>query len=513
MKQTIILAILDGWGIGSKNDSNPIYMAGLETINYFEQNFPAGALKSSGISVGLPWKENGDSEVGHLTLGTGRILYQHFLKITRAIEDGSFFQKEALKKSFAHAKKNKSSVHLAGLLTKGNVHTSLNHIVALLEMAEKEEIQDVYLHLFTDGKDSPPRSTLQLLEELESKIKKYNRGIIATITGRYYAMDRDKSWNLTQKTFEAMMGKAPQRTREEAVGRAYNKNLNDEYVEPAIISKGSHPIQDNDAIIFFNFREDRMRQISEPFLNPEFNTFEAERPNNLSVATMTEYHANLPAEIVFPHEKIADTLGEVISKNGRNQLRVAETSKWAHITYFFNGLVENPFPEEYRVLIPSLKLVRPAEKPQMMADAITNRVMVSLKDGGFDFVLINYANPDIIAHTGDYKATIQAVKTIDKELNKLAREVLAGDHILIITSDHGNAEVLMDLKTGKSQTQHNSNPVPIYIISKTLQKQNPSKVERLPIIGLLSDVAPTILDLMKLPKPEKMTGTSLLEII
>ncbi len=513
MKKTVILCILDGWGIGEKNEGNPIYVANPQTIAYLQQNFPAGALKSSGISVGLPWGEEGNSEVGHLTLGAGRVLYQHYLRITESIKSGEFFKKPELLEVINHAKEHGGALHLVGLLTKGNVHASLEHLNALLKMATNENISEVYLHLFTDGRDSPPRSATNLLKKVAEMKKQHGVGTIASIAGRYYAMDRDNHWDRTEQAYNALLGDAPVRSIEETLKSAYGKNLSDEYIEPAIIIE-SHPIRDDDGIIFFNFREDRMRQITAPFLQPDFKNFKTVPIKNLGIATMTRYHDDQKTSAAFLLEKIPNTLGEILSKNGKTQLRTTETQKYAHVTYFFNGLHEKPFKNEYRIMIPSESLARPAERPEMRASAITERVLLSLQEGTYDFILVNYANPDIIAHTGNYRATIKAVTTTDRELGRLVRAVLNSNHVLMVTSDHGNAEVVLDLKTGETQTQHDANPVPFYLVGNEFTKstQTPA-IDTLENIGLLSDVAPTVLEIMGIPQPNEMTGSSLVKVL
>jgi 2,3-bisphosphoglycerate-independent phosphoglycerate mutase len=512
MKKTFILAILDGWGLGEFNESNPIYKADLKTIPELEAKFPKGALQASGIAIGLPWEEEGNSEVGHLTLGAGKVLYQHFPKISMAIDNGSFFETPNLKRAFAHARENKSSVHLVGLLTKGNVHASLKHLVALIEMAAKEKARELYLHLFSDGRDSPPRSVLSLLKNLEGVLEKTGVGKIASLSGRYWAMDRDSHWDRTQRAYQALVGVEKTATNlEEAVNKTYEKGLNDEYIEPTVTQP--HPIADNDAVLFFNFREDSVRQVSEPFINPGFDKFTAKPLKNLFVVTMTEYTEEQAAPAAFPTDKIKSPLGKVLAESGLTQLRIAETEKYAHITYFFNGLREKPFQNEFRILIPSKQTVRSEEDPEMMARAITDRAIIALKEGGFNFILINYANPDTVAHTGNYAATMEAVQVVDRELGRLVKEVLSGGHTLLITSDHGNAESVLNLQTGEPETFHDPNPVPIYLVAKEFEKPfsiSTTTPQKLPVIGILSDVAPTLLELMNIPKPPEMTGTSLL---
>lgn len=512
MKQTLILAILDGWGIGNMDESNPIYVAKPQAMQRIHDRFPGGALQSSGIMVGLPWGEEGNSEVGHLTIGAGKILYQHFPRISLAVKDGSFYENKALRSAFAHAKKTMGAVHLIGLLTSGNVHASLEHLAALLEMAKREKCGKLFLHLSTDGRDGPPRSALDLIARLREEIERAGVGEIASIAGRYYAMDRDKHWDRTARAYAMLLGDAPHtNSPEEAVKSSYGKNIADEFIEPSV-SPGGAPIRDRDAVIFFNFREDRMRQLVTPFVDANFKQFPVTPFKNLFIATMTQYDETFSAAVAFPNETVEHPLGKVLADEDKIQLRIAETEKYAHVTYFFNGLREKPYPNEYRILIPSEHSSKPEEFPEMRASAITDRALVALGEGRFDFILLNYANPDIIAHTGNYDATILAVKAVDREIDRLTKATLEGNHVLCITSDHGNAEVVLDPQTGEVETKHNPSPVPFYLVGSHFERKgkpdgNPFK---LPSIGLLSDVAPTILELMKLPKPEEMTGQNLL---
>ncbi len=517
-KQTLVLVILDGWGIGKRDESNPIHVARLETMRAIEEHYPACALQASGIAVGLPWDEVGNSEVGHLTIGAGKILYQHFPKISMAIDNGSFFKNSTLLSVAEHIKKNNSALHLAGLLTLGSVHASLKHLGALLEFAKQENIKKVYLHLFTDGKDSPPQSALKILEKLNAEISRLGVGAIQTISGRYYAMDRDDHFDRVEKTYRAMTTSEPKGTIENSIKKAYENNLNDEFVLPTVVGFGK-PIESNDAIVFFNFREDSMRELTRPFLGYDFKAFASVPLKNLYVATMTAYEEEDGAHVIFPKDVARNTLGKVIADAGKTQLRVAETEKYAHVTYFFNGLREKPFENEFRVLIPSRKDLKPDAHPEMMARSVTDRVLLSLGDSGFDFILANYANGDIISHTGNFDATVKAVKTVDEEVGRLVKQVRESNHILVITSDHGNAEALINLQTGEPETQHDPNPVPFYIVGKEFEGRGkrlalgglPVQEGDLEPIGLLSDVAPTILGLMKLNKPAEMTGQNLLE--
>jgi len=513
MKQTIILAILDGWGIGQPDETNPIYVEHPKTIDMIERTFPAGALHASGIAAGLPWEEEGNSEVGHLTIGSGKIIYQHFPKISLSIASGEFFKNEALVGAFAHARARKNAVHLVGLLTEGNVHASIPHLFALIDMAATEKAGPLFLHLITDGRDSPPTSAAKLLERVGGKLKDAGMDPVVDVVGRYFAMNRDEHWDRTERAYKLWTTDAiPPQTFESVAARIYARGANDEFIDPTVLG-GSHPIHSDDAVIFFNFREDSMRQITRAFLDPSFAAFPVtNRPQNLYIATMTEYHEQYPAHVAFPNEAVTACLGKTLAEQGKTQLRIAETQKYAHVTYFFNGLQEKPYANEFRVLIPSLDLPHPEVRPEMRAEEITERALVALHENTFDCIVMNYANADIIAHTGNYTATIEAIRVIDRQLEKLVQATLAGGHILLVTSDHGNAEVLLDYKTGNPETRHNISPVPFYLIGNTFKRKTPlPQAPRLKTIGLLSDVAPTILELMGIRKPEEMTGQSLLD--
>ncbi len=519
MKKTIILVVLDGWGLGSKDSSNPIYIAEPQNINFIKCHFPATALQASGIAVGLPWDEEGNSEVGHLTIGAGKIIYQHYPRISMAIDNGQFFENEVLKNVFKASQKNQSNVHIIGLLTKGNVHASFKHLIALVEMAYRLKQKNIYLHLFTDGRDSPPHSFLELFDRLKKEIEKFgfSEKIVATIVGRYYGLNREENWERTEKAYQLLLGQGQKiNDLDSEINQIYQKNLDDEFIPPFIFNDFP-PVNDNDVLIFFNFREDSIRQVVEPFVNHNFSHFPVKKFNNLTVVTFTKYFEDLNTLVAFPNEKIEQPLGKILADNGKIQLRIAETEKYAHVTYFFNGLRQEPFPNEYRILIPSLKISHPDEKPEMMASVITDRALTALNEGAFDFILINYANPDIIAHTGNFEATVAAIKVVDYEVGRLLKSVLGQESItMIITSDHGNAEKLIDLKTGEPETKHNPNPVPFYFINKKLQKnktQEEIEKSEKEIAGLLTDVAPTILELMNIKKPPEMTGQSLLKFL
>lgn len=509
MKKTTLLVVLDGWGIGESDSSNPIYMADLKFFQDLPRRYPAGALQASGIAVGLPWEEEGNSEVGHLTLGTGSVLYQHFPRITLAIQDGTFYKNEVLREAFLHAKKTKGRVHVAGLLSKGNVHSAYAHLQALMEFMRRESVKAVTFHLFTDGRDSAFKAARDLTSKFRQEIAGETDWKIGSMSGRYYAMDRDQHWERTERAYEAMTGGGMEVSdAEQALEAAYARDVTDEYIEPVRI-KDVPGIKDDDTLIFFNFREDRMREMTKAFSDENFDKFGVKKFKNIRVVTFTLYGEFSGVRVAFTNQQSQTCLSEILSKSGKTQLHIAETEKYAHVTYFFNGLKEESYPEEYRVLIPSRQIARHDEHPEMMAEAITDRVTASLKEGVFDFILVNYANADIVAHTGNFDATVAAVRVVEAQLKRLLAGILEGDHQMLMTSDHGNAEVLLNLRTGEPETKHNTSPVPVYLIGKSFEKRQAAygKPEN---IGFLSDVAPTILELMGIEKPQEMTGQSLL---
>lgn len=509
MKKPVMLVVLDGWGVGSHGSEDPIHVLNPATIEYIKQNYPSGALQASGISVGLPWNEEGNSEVGHLTLGIGRIIYQHYPRITMATQDGSFAKNEVLKETIQHIKKHSGTLHMMGLVGGGNIHSSFEHLTALITIAQNENIPFA-LDIITDGRDSDPHSAYSFIKQLP-------QDRIASISGRFYAMDRDQHWNFTQQAYQAITGEGASSITssqiESHIQSTYEKKLNDEYIAPVTLNEGNLSIKDNDAVFIFNFREDRVRQIAESLVNTSFSQFPVKRFSNLFVASMTQIRHDIPIPAAFPPQKIETSLGKVLSQAGKIQLRIAETQKYAHVTFFFNGLVDKPFPNEYRVLIPSKTVSRQDQDPVMMAPSITARAIQAIEENTFDFILVNYANPDMIAHTGNYEAAKKAIQVIDAELSKLISAVIRTDTTLIVTSDHGNIERMFNPVTGEPETKHDISPVPIYLISKRSYKpQNPSFVaerERY-TIGMLADIAPTVLEIMDIPQPPSMTGKSLL---
>lgn len=508
-KKRAVLIILDGWGIGSNNESNPIYIVKPPTFKWLEENYPVTSLQASGIAVGLPWGEVGNSEVGHLTLGAGKVLYQYYPKITMAIKDGSFFENKTLKDACAHAREHAGAVNFVGLLTKANVHASLDHLLALIKMARDEKVPKINCHLFADGKDSPPHT-------LESFLKEIPHEYCASVIGRYYGMDREDNWRLTQASYQTMTGQLGRIVNDPAtvIQETYQNGNTEEYL-PAMRFAEDKKIMDGDAVVFFNYREDSIRQIASSFIMKDFDKFPVINFQNLYVATMTHYDDRFLVPIVFPADIVAEPLGKVISDNGLAQLRVAETYKYAHVTYFFNGLREPPYQGEYRTLVPPLPSLHNEKHPEMMAVAITDRLIDAIQSRGFDFILANYANPDTIAHTANYNAAIEVVRIIDREIARILKVAQNAETLLVITSDHGNIEEMINQISGLPESQHDSSPVPFYIVAEEFKGRKFIDQERLAFEtgGTLADVAPTILEVMGIKKPDGMTGQSLLEEI
>ena len=511
----VMLVILDGWGIGEESKGNAITNAALPTFNKLDTYYPKIALQASGISVGLPWGEPGNSEVGHMTLGTGKVIYQNMPRITMAIQSGEFFKNSKILEAIQKAKKNNSAVHLMGLIGSGAVHSKLEHVHALLDILKDQKAKNVFLHIFTDGRDSPPNSGVEIIKELETHLKKKGIGKIASISGRYFGMDRNNNWDRIKKSYDAIVkGEGVKiENAEKYLSESYKKEIFDEYIEPAVVYENETPvrkIQNGDSVIFFNYREDRARQMTKAFTVPSFSKFTTEKLNNLSFVTMTQYEETLPVEVAFPPIKIEVCLGKIISKNKLNQLRIAETEKFAHVTYFFNGGNEEPYPGEDHVIIPSKDVSSFDKLPEMSANEITEKVIRNIERDKYDFILLNFANADIVGHTGDIKAGIKAVETIDKCLEKIIQAVLLKNGHLLITADHGNAEEMLNTHTGVNDTEHSANPVPLWYITPDNFSETPKEKEEAKVTGLLSDIAPTILDIMHLEKPSEMTGESLL---
>ncbi len=516
----IVLIVLDGWGISNNIAGNPIREAKLPTFDKFNRFYPMTTLQASGISVGLPWSTSGNSEVGHMTMGAGRIIYQNLPRIALSIQDGTFYKNEAILSATKHVKDHNSRLHIMGLVSSGSVHSHREHLAAILRLAKQEGLSEVSIHVFTDGRDSPPTSGIQHVKELDRETKLIGIGTIASISGRNFSMDRNNNWDRIEKSYR-MLTEGKAETAEDplvALENSYAKNITDEFIEPTIITSATQPfvpIRDDDAIVFFNFREDRARELTKAFVVPDFDGFEREYLETFFV-TMTEYERGLPVHLAFPPEEVSNSLGETISLANKTQLRIAETEKYAHVTYFFNGGKEQAFPGEDRILIPSPTASHFDEVPEMSAPQVTEKLVEILKNNTYDFILINYANADMVGHTGNEEATIVACQATDKSLSILVPAILKHGGAILITADHGNAEELKNLQTGEIDTEHSVNPVPIWFITPDNHHEKSSDQmvrEQNEIRGLLSDVAPTILELMNIQKPTEMNGTSLLKLL
>lgn len=514
----LVLVILDGWGFSKQQLGNAVLTANTPYISTIRSNFPALGLQASGKSVGLEWGEPGNSEVGHLTIGAGRTVFQYSTRINRAIENGDFFNNPALVNAMLHAGKHASRLHLVGLLGSGTVHSNLEHLSSLLDMAKRNNLSQVFLHLFTDGKDSGLKEAPELIEKLNVLIKKFGIGTLATLTGRHYAMDRDNNWtDRTQKAYE-LLAKGIGEAAPDPLAylqASYAKDITDTKLHPAVVD-ASGIIGDNDAVIFFNFREDSMRQISRCFVDPQLDTFPRKEFKNLFVTLMTQYieDPSISLNVAFPLPDVDNGLAEVLSKSGKRQLHIAETEKYAHATYFFNCLRNTPYEGEIDILVESYK--QHVEHPEMRAREIADKFLDEFAKDIYDFTIINFANADILSHTGNLDAATKGVEHIDTALGRVYEAVMARDGILVITADHGNAESLIYKSTGEAETKHNTNPVPLYLVAREYQRprteeESNASIEK--VEGLISDVAPTILDLLQIQTPAGMAGVSLLRLI
>lgn len=519
----VVLAILDGWGVTQPYSGNAITQANTPVMNGLVSRYPAVTLRASGEAVGLPWGEPGNSEVGHLNIGLGRILYQDLPRINKSIIDNSFYQNQTLIAACDHAIKNKSKLHIMGLVSNGGVHSSMDHLQALVVLAKEKNIEKLYIHAFLDGRDTAYNSAANFIRDMERFMAEYKIGKIATVSGRFYAMDRDSRWNRIEKAYNAIVLGEGNKSESaiEAIEESYKKKIYDEEFVPTVITSGGKPIakiEDGDAIIFFNFRSDRARELTKAFVIPDFDKFgRAAFLKNLFFATFTQYERGLPVEVVFPYEKMNHTLGETLAKNGLTQLRIAETEKYAHVTYFFNGGKEEKNRGEDHELVPSLKISSYDMKPEMSAPEIAKKIVDYINQDKYDFILVNFANPDMVGHTGNLAATIKAVEEVDKCLGKIVKTALSKEGIVFVTADHGNAESKFNMQTGTIDKEHTANPVPFIIIGKQFEglslgsKDAPGgDLSLLQPQGILSDIAPTILKVMGLPKPKEMTGISLI---
>ena len=502
-KNLTMLMILDGFGKNSNKEANAVVEANKPNIDKLMMMCPTSEVYASGPSVGLPDGQMGNSEVGHTNIGAGRIVYQELTRITKSIEDGDFFGIKEFSDAIENCKKCNSKLHIMGLLSDGGVHSHERHLYGLLELAKRKDFEDVYIHCFLDGRDTLPASGEGYIQKLEEKIAEKGIGKIATISGRYYAMDRDKRWDRVEKCYDALVyakGEKSQ-TAIEAIESSYQKEVFDEFVVPTVIGNGAR-IEDNDSIIFYNFRPDRAREITRSLVDSEFDGFKAKKMN-LYFVTMTDYDSTMPnVHVAFKPQELMNTYGEYISKKGLKQLRIAETEKYAHVTFFFNGGKEEPFEGEERILVASPKVATYDLKPEMSAYEVTENVVKAIEEEKYDTIILNFANPDMVGHTGNLQAAVKAIEAVDECVGKITEALSKHNGVALITADHGNAEQMIDYKTGEPFTSHTTNPVPLILYGmKDVKLKN----------GKLADLAPTMLDIMNLEKPEEMTGESLLE--
>ena len=503
-KKPVMLMILDGFGIAPMSDGNAVESAKKPNFDRLIKNYPSTQLQASGMFVGLPEGQMGNSEVGHLNIGAGRIIYQELTRITKEIQDGGFFTNEALMAAINNAKENNSALHLMGLLSDGGVHSHIDHLKGLLDLAKKYEVKEVYLHGFMDGRDVAPSSGKDFVVEIERYMNEIGVGKIATLSGRYYAMDRDNRWERVELAYNAMvLGKGETASSAvEAIEKSYHDNKTDEFVLPVVVDNNGM-IKNGDSVIFFNFRPDRAREITRAINDKEFTGFNRETLN-LTFVTMTQYDKTLEGVLVaYRPQTIENTLGEYVSNKGLNQLRIAETEKYAHVTFFFNGGVEKEYAGEDRALVSSPKVATYDLKPEMSAYEVTEELIKRIDEDKYDMIILNYANPDMVGHTGVMEAAVKAIETVDECLGKVADKILEKDGTLFITADHGNAEIMVDFSTGNPFTAHTTDPVPFVWVSNRTEGRALKE-------GKLADIAPTMLNEMGLEKPEEMTGECLI---
>jgi 2,3-bisphosphoglycerate-independent phosphoglycerate mutase len=511
LKSPLLLVILDGWGLSPDQRGNAIRLARTPNFTKLQQSYPYTVLQASGKRVGLPEGQMGNSEVGHLNMGAGRVVYQDITRISMAIKTGEFCKNPVLIDMVQEVKEKGTSLHLFGLLSDGGVHSHLTHLYALLEMARRFKLGKVYIHAFLDGRDVPPTSGLGYIKEVEQKCREMGVGEIATVSGRYYAMDRDKRWERLEKAFNAICYGEGERVQKpsEAVERSYADGVTDEFVVPkVVIDQGGNPIgrvQPDDGVIFYNFRADRAREITRAFVDQEFEGFSRRGGYpGAHFVCMTQYDATIPAPVAFPPQVHQNTLGDVLAGSGLKQLRIAETEKYAHVTFFFNGGIEEPNSGEDRVLIPSPKVATYDLQPEMSAPETTNRVISEICRDYYDVIILNYANPDMVGHTGVLDAAIKAVTVVDRCLKQVVDAVLERKGAAVVTGDHGNAEMMLEEDSEDPHTAHTTNPVPFILVGESYRGANLKEG------GALEDIAPTILDILGVSKPSEMTGASLI---
>lgn len=505
----MLLTILDGWGYSENENFNAVSAANKPNWDKLWENYSHTLIRTSGASVGLPAEQMGNSEVGHLNLGSGRVVYQEFTRVSRAIRTGSFFTNSTLTGAVDQAIEHNSAVHIMALLSSGGVHSHEEHIHAMAQLAVERGVKNVYMHAFLDGRDTPPKSALTSIRMMEDKFTALGNGRIASIIGRYFAMDRDSRWSRVQACYDLItQGKADfqAETAEQALAMAYERGETDEFVEAsAIVPPGGKPvtIEDNDVIVFMNYRSDRAREITRPFIEPDFNDFERDYiPKPAVFMSLTEYSKDFDIPVAFPPDRMHNVFGEYLSKLGMRQLRIAETEKYAHVTFFFNGGEEAPFEGEDRILIPSPAVSTYDLQPEMSAFELTRKLIEAIESRKYDVIICNFANPDMVGHTGDFEATVKAIEALDSCIGKLYEAMMKAGGEWILTADHGNAEKMKGDDTGQAHTAHTLNPVPLIYVGRKIELSDN---------GVLADVVPTMLELMDLEIPAEMTGRSLAE--
>ncbi len=539
--KNVVLAVLDGFGIAPPGPGNAVYLANPTNINSYFSSFPNTQLGASGETVGLPHNEVGNTEVGHINLGAGRVVYQDLPRINLSIADGTFYKNSALAKVITHLKATGGKLHLLGLLSEGTVHSNVEHLFALLHFAKLNQLDKVFVHSITDGRDSPPKSASEIVKRVEEKIKELGIGRIATVIGRYFAMDRDRRWDRTEKAYRCLTQGEGQKAKsaQEAIENAYSQNKTDEFIDPTVIIESSLPvalIEAGDAVIFYNFRIDRPRELTKVFVLDNFeqdaNKITSFDPyavkyhkthypqeqilaapfkrggkiQNLAFITMTEYEKGLPVDVAYPPTQVKLPLSRVLSEQGLAQLKITESEKERFVTYYFNGLKEAPFPQEERIIVPSPKVQTYDQKPEMSAYEITEILIKKIYEQRHSFILVNFANADMVGHTGNIEASVKAVKVLDECIAKISDATLDKEDYLIIISDHGNVEQKINPQTGQISTEHTANPVPFIVVAEEFQ----GRLIKLQT-GILADVSPTVLFLLNLDKPTEMTGRNLLE--
>ncbi len=508
-KKPTVLMILDGYGLNENTTGNAVAEGNTPVMDKLMAECPFVKGNASGLAVGLPDGQMGNSEVGHLNMGAGRIVYQDLTKITKAIQDGGFFENKALLAACENVKANDSALHMYGLVSDGGVHSHLEHIFGLLELAKRQGLEKVYVHCFLDGRDTPPASGKEYVEQLEAKMKELGVGKVASVMGRYYAMDRDNRWDRVEKAYNALVKGTGETTESAPAGIqvSYDAEVTDEFVLPTVVVEDGKPvatIKDNDSIIFFNFRPDRAREITRTFCDDEFTGFDRGERIHTTYVCFTEYDVTIPnKQVAFVKEEITNTFGEFLAANGLKQARIAETEKYAHVTFFFNGGVEAPNEGEDRILVKSPKVATYDLKPEMSAYEVCDKLTGAIRSGEYDVIIINFANPDMVGHTGVEAAAIKAIEAVDECVGKAVEAIKEVDGQMFICADHGNAEQLIDEETGEPFTAHTTNPVPFILV-------NADPAYSLREGGCLADIAPTLIELMGLEQPKEMTGKSLL---